>query len=65
MVKKTISKKLCIFYDRMCDDSTSMFSKLWVGQDLLAELEAISVLFVFVTTLLKKRQNVLDQLTHL
>lgn len=33
---------------------TSMFSKFGVGQDLFAELEPVSVLFVFVTSLSKK-----------
>lgn len=33
---------------------TSMLGKLWVGQDLFAELEPVSVLLVFVTSLSKK-----------
>lgn len=33
---------------------TSMLSKLWVAQDLFAELQAVSVLLVLVTSLQKK-----------
>lgn len=33
---------------------TSMLCKLGVGQDLFAELEPVSVLFVFVTSLSKE-----------
>lgn len=39
---------------------TSMLCKLGVGQDLFAELEAISVLFVFVATLSKEQEITLD-----
>lgn len=35
---------------------TSMLSKLWVAQDLFAELQAVSVLLVLVTSL-QKRQS--------
>lgn len=34
-----------------------MLSKLWVAQDLFAELQAVSVLLVLVTSLQKKRQS--------
>lgn len=36
---------------------TSVLCKLWVGQDLFAELEAISVLFVFITSLSKSQKT--------
>lgn len=35
---------------------TPMLSELGIGQDLLAELESISVLFVFVTSLWRERE---------
>lgn len=38
-----------------------MFSKLWVAQDLFAELEAISVLLVFVASLQQKTEKTLHQ----
>lgn len=34
-----------------------MFSKLWVGQNLLAELQAISVLLVLVASLMGVRKG--------
>lgn len=36
---------------------TSMLSKLWVAQDLFAELQAVSVLLVLVTSLQKKDKS--------
>lgn len=40
-------------------DLTSMFGKLWVGQDLFAKLEPISVLLVFVASLKDKNQEII------
>ena len=34
-----------------------MLGKLWVAQDLFAELQAVSVLLVLVTSLRQKRQS--------
>lgn len=38
-----------------------MLSKLWVAQDLFAELQAVSVLLVLVTSLQKKTEQTLHQ----
>lgn len=40
---------------------TSMLSKLWVAQDLFAELQAVSVLLVLVTSLQQKTEQTLHQ----
>lgn len=38
-----------------------MLSKLWVAQDLFAELQAVSVLLVLVTSLQKQTEQTLHQ----
>lgn len=37
---------------------TSMLRKLWVSQDLLAELQAVSVLLVLITSLQQQRKQI-------
>lgn len=57
MVKNTFKRKRKILRTATFLLLTSMLSKLGIGQDLFAELEPISVLFVFVTSLREEGQR--------
>lgn len=49
-------RSICAIQQHVCL-LTSMLGKLGVGQDLFAELEPVSVLLVFVTSLSKEGQR--------